>query len=88
MNTEGKRTYVSIYFADARQHGRRRSDVTVAFAQGDELGKVCVKLGASRIRHLIGIDSYGELKRAAENEGRSLGNYIRHRLRERLADGV
>lgn len=75
------RAYISIYFEDAKKHGKKRGDVTLAFDPNDEFYEKIKSLGSSKIKRITGINSYEKLLESAEREHRSLGNFIRHRLR-------
>ena len=74
------RIYKSVYFVDARSHGKKKGDVTLAFGPDDELYKKIRELGSADIKRIIGISSYQELQEAAKKEYRSSGNYIKHKL--------
>jgi len=74
------RAYISVYFEDAKYHGKKKGDVTLAFSPDDELYKRIKTLGSAEIRRIIGIKSYQELQEAARKEYRSAGNYIKHKL--------
>ncbi len=76
-----QRAYISVYFEDAKSHGKKKGDVTLAFAPNDELYYSVKNLGSSEIKRIIGINSYEELLEAAKKEHRSLGNFIKHKLR-------
>lgn len=76
-----RRTYTSVYFKDARSQGKRKGDITLAFQTDDLLYQKARELGSSGIRRIIGINSYHALLEAAKKEDRSLGNFIKHRLR-------
>ena len=79
-----RRAYVSVYFEDAKSHGRKKGDVTLAFDADDELYDRIRTLGSAQIKGIAGISSYRDLLEAAERDHRSLGNYIKHRLRAHL----
>ena len=83
---KSNRCFVSIYFEDGLVFGRRRRDVTLAFAEKDILYEQCKYLGSSEIKKIIGINSYLELMKRAKQEGRSLSNLIKHRLRTKLVN--
>jgi hypothetical protein len=74
------RVYKSVYFDDARSHGKKKGDVTLAFSPDDELYKKIKPLGSSEIKGIIGINSYDELLEAAKKDYRSSGNFIKHKL--------
>jgi hypothetical protein len=76
-----KRLYISVYFDDALLHNRKRRDVTLAFAEDDDLFRRCKHLGSSEIKKIIGLSSYSELANKAREEDRSLSNYIKYQLR-------
>ena len=77
---EGRRTYVSVYFEDAKSPRRSKGDITLAFGSDDSLYEKARALGSSGIKRIIGIDSYHALLEAAKKERRPLGNFIKHRL--------
>ena len=74
------RAYISLYFDDAKSHGKKKGDVTLAFSYGDELYKKIKHLGSAEIKQIVGISSYQQLREAAKKEYRSSGNYIKHKL--------
>jgi hypothetical protein len=75
------RVYIGVYFEDAKEHGKKKGDVTLAFNRDDELYIKIKTTGSSEIKRIIGISSYNELLRKAQKEDRSLGNYIKHSLK-------
>lgn len=75
------RAYISIYFEDATSHGKKKGDVNLAINPDDELYNKIKALGSSEIKRIIGIYTYDELLKEAKKEDRSLGNFIKHRLR-------
>jgi hypothetical protein len=75
------RAYISLYFEDAMSHGKKKRDVTLAFDPDDELYNKIKALGSSEIKRITRINTYDELLKAAKEEDRSLGNFIKHRLR-------
>lgn len=79
-----ERVYVSVYFSDALAGKRGKGDLTLAFDPDDHIYRLCKRLGSSRIKALIGIETYGELVEEARLEDRSLGNYVKHKLRSVL----
>ena len=81
---EQKRGFISIYFKDAVKQNRKRRDVTIAFDEDDPLYKICKKMGSTGIKEVIGIFSYVELLNEAANDNRTVGNYIKHKLRLNL----
>jgi hypothetical protein len=76
-----KRRYISVYFEDSLVRERKKRDVTLAFAENDELYLRCKDLGSSEIKRIVGTASYSELVERAQDEHRSLSNYIKHKLR-------
>lgn len=80
------RYYISVYFQDGLVNERKRRDVTVAFSESDDLYELCKDMGSSEIRRILGVDLYSELVRKAKEEDRSIGNYVKHRLRVVLKD--
>lgn len=81
-----QRTYISVYFEDARSLGKRKGDITLAFDTADLLYEKTKALGSSGIKRIIGINSYHVLLEAAKKENRPLGNFIKHRLRVYFKD--
>lgn len=75
------RVYKSIYFEDARSHGKKKGDVTLSFSPDDDLYLKIRPLGSSEIKKMIGVNTYQELLEAAKGEYRSSGNFIKHKLR-------
>ena len=80
------RQFVSVYFDDGLVNNRKKRDVTVAFSRDDSFYRRCRKLASSGIKDAIGIYSYSELVQRANDADRSVGNYIRHKLRIRFED--
>ena len=74
------RAYISVYFEDAKSHGKKKGDVTLAFSPDDGLYKKIKTLGSTEIKQIVGISSYQELREAAKKEYRSSGNYIKQKL--------
>ncbi len=74
------RVYKSVYFEDAKSHGKKKGDVTLAFSPDDELYKKIKTLGSAEIKRIVGIGSYQELREAAAKEYRTSGNYIKQKL--------
>lgn len=64
--------------------GKKKNDFTLSFDNEDSLYQTCRALGSTKIKEIIGISTYSELERRAGKEGRSLGNYVKYRLRKRL----
>ena len=62
-------------------HGRKKGDVTLAFDPDDELYNKIKTLGSSGIKRITRINTYDELLQGAKREHRSLGNFIKHKLR-------
>jgi len=79
------RRFISVYFEDGLTNERKKRDVTLAFTEHDALYLKCKHLGSSGIKRIVGISLYSELVRRAKQEDRSLSNYIKHRLRIKLA---
>jgi hypothetical protein len=84
MRRDKKRAYISLYFEDGLIGHRKKRDFTVSFDPEDHLYIKCKKLGSAKIKELIGTHSYRDLVSYAKKENRSLGNYIKHRLNEKL----
>ncbi len=84
MSMPDKRKYISIYFSDGRITNRTKSDLTVAFDSKDPLYAKCKKCNSTEIKKLIEIDSYLELQYLADEDGRSLGNFVKNQLRKKL----
>ena len=82
--TRETRRFLSLYFEDGFLYSRKKRDVTLAFNKGDTLYEKCKQLGSSGIKRIIGIKSYRELTQRAEEDGRSVNNYIKHYLRKSL----
>ncbi len=80
------RRFVSIYFEDGLKPFRNKRDVTLAFKNNDALYERCKQLGSSKIKRLIGIESYQELTNKAKEDGRSVSNYVKHYLRKSICE--
>lgn len=76
-----KRKYISIYFKNGNIGTRKKKDITISFEEWDSLYEKCSKLGSSKIKRIIGIDSYQELIQKAKEEERPIGNFIKYRLK-------
>ena len=81
------RVFISIYFSDSLVNNRKKRDLTIVFDPNDNLYKRCKNLGSSQIKKIIGINSYSDLIKKARAEDRTLGNYIKRKLRGSLIDG-
>lgn len=79
-----KRKYISIYFDDRPLDNLKKRDLTIAFSPSEPLYQLCKDLGSSDIKQIIGISSYEKLVNKAQAENRTLSNYIKNRLREKL----
>jgi hypothetical protein len=84
MKKEKKRAYISLYFEDGLIGNRKKRDFTVSFDPRDPLYVKCKKLGSVKIKELIETNLYQELVTYARKENRSLGNYVKHKLNEKL----
>lgn len=82
--TRETRHFISLYFKDGLLTPRKKRDVTLAFGKDDVLYELCKQLGSSKIKKMIGIDSYKELTQRANEDGRSINNYIKNLLRKSL----
>lgn len=78
------RRFISIYFQNGQTDKRKKRDVTLAFSPDDCLYEKCKALGSSKIRRLIGINSYRDLVKKAQKNDRRLSNYIKYKLRKKL----
>lgn len=81
---QNKRKYISIYFEDRALTERKKKDLTIAFSPTEPLYQYCKKFGSSDIKGIINIHSYEELVRMAQTENRTLSNFIKHKLKEKL----
>jgi len=79
-----KRKFVSVYFEDGLVKNRKKRDLTVSFNQRDPIYKKCKNLGSTKIKEIVGIDSYKELLEKARAENRTLSNFIKYKLKEKL----
>jgi hypothetical protein len=80
MKQKEGRKFISIYFNDGLAINRKKRDLTLAFSSADPVYNKCKKIGSSRIKEIIGIQSYEDLMLKAKAENRSLNNYIKHKL--------
>ena len=85
MKQKTKRTYISIYFEDGLLDHRKKRDLTISFNADDPLYGKCKKMSSAQLKELIGVSSYSELVRLAEREDRTLGNYVKHKVRQKIA---
>ena len=79
-----RRRYISVYFENGLVEQRKKRDVTIAFSDNDDLYEKCRRLGSSEIKRITGFESYKELVKKAREEGRSISNYVKYRLRVTL----
>jgi hypothetical protein len=78
------RAYISIFFKDGASDKRKKGYLTICFNKDDTLYAKCKKLGSSKIKEMLGINSYNELINKAQEEDRSLGNYVKYKIRKKL----
>lgn len=78
------RNYISLYFQNGNTNSRKKKDVTIAFSRNDILYHKCKDLGSTEIKNIIGIKTYTELIEKAREEGRTLNNFIKYKLRKML----
>lgn len=71
------RKLIYPYFTDKRKF-------SISINDGDPLWPKIRDLSARKIRELIECDSFAYLAKVAHREDRSVGNLIKHRLREKL----
>lgn len=79
-----KRAYISIYFEDGLIGNRKKRDLTISFSADDPLYKKCKDMSSTELKEAVGFSSYNELMKLAKKEDRALGNYVKHRLRQKL----
>lgn len=79
-----KRKFISIYFEDSLIDKRKKRDFTIAFSLRDPAYNKCKKMGSTEIKKVIGIFSYKQLLEKANEDGRSLNNFIKHILNKKL----
>jgi len=84
MRKKAQRTFISIYFQDGLMNDRKKRDLTIAFDKNSLLYKKCKGLNSDEIKKLLGTNSYIELVDHAKAEDRSLGNYIKKKLKEKF----
>lgn len=84
MKKKSKRTFISIYFPDALINDRKKRDFTIAFDKKSLLYEKCKFLSSDEIKKILGTGSYVELVGKAKAEDRSLGNYIKKKLKEKF----
>lgn len=77
------RKFISIYFSEGIPN-RKKNDLTIAFNENDRLYYKCKDIGSTKIKEILHINTYNELKLKAENENRSISNYIKSRLTRKL----
>lgn len=85
MKKSQKRLFLSIYFEDGLLDSRKKRDLTIAFKAGDPIYEKCKDMTSADLKALIGVSSYSELVKFSEEENRTLGNYIKHKLRQKLS---
>ena len=82
--TSNNRKFISIYFEDGHESGRKKRDITISFSEDSSLYKQCQKLGSKQIRELLGVVSLADLKQKSRKDGRSISNYVKHELKNKL----
>lgn len=85
MKKPKTRTYISIYFEDGLLDHRKKRDLTISFNADDPLYGQCKEMSSAEIKELIEVSSYNELVKLAEKENRTLGNFVKHKLRQKIA---
>jgi hypothetical protein len=75
-----ERAFISLYFQNGNIGHRKKRDFTLSFNKCDPLYEKCKKLSSMRIKEIIGVLSYRELKEIAKKENRSLSNYAKSKL--------
>lgn len=79
----------TIYFSDLAGNHKGRRGLTVAFGPDDtDLFQSVEHLSSARLRKLIGVDSFDELERAAQNANVNVNHFCKVRLHEHVASGV
>lgn len=86
MKKGKKRGFISIYFSDAKKSGKNRRDLTVVFDKNSIIYKKCKKMGSLKIKETINIYSYRKLVKKAKEADRSLGNFIKHKLKKEIGE--
>jgi len=79
-----KRKFISLYFKNGVTSKRKKRDVTLAFDPNDPLYEKCKRLGSSKIKEIIEVSSYFDLKKKAKEEDRNINNFIKYKLRKKL----
>ncbi len=79
-----KRKYISVYFDDTPLDNRKKRDVTIALSPSDKLYKMCKDYGSSKVKETIEIYSYKDLVYKARAEDRTISNFIKYKLKEKL----
>lgn len=83
MRSNNKRVFISLYFSDLVDH-RKKRDFTLSFNKDDPIYKKCKNMGSNDIKKIININTYKKLLKEAKKEERSLGNYIKFKLKMNL----
>lgn len=79
----------TIYFSDLAGNHRGRRGLTVAFGPDDaDLFQSIEHLSSARLRKLIGVDSFDELERAAQNVHLNVNHFCKIRLGEHVSSGL
>lgn len=81
---QNKRKYISVYFDDIPLEGRKKRDVTLAISPTEALYEKCKDFGSSEVKEAIGVYSYKDLVDKAQAEQRTINNYIKYKLKEKL----
>lgn len=83
--TREPRKYLGIYFEDGLVNNRKKRDLTIAFKFDDPVYQKCKNMSSSELKELLGIFTYKDLVEKSESEGRTLNNFIKFKLRIKLA---
>lgn len=79
----------TIYFSDLAGNHRGRRGLTVAFGPDDaDLFQSIEHLSSARLRKLIGVDSFDDLERAAQDARTNINHFCKIRLSEHVASGL
>ncbi|MFH1507541.1 MAG: hypothetical protein ABIG46_03800 [Candidatus Omnitrophota bacterium] len=80
-----KQGFKSVYFLDERKDNSRGRSVTISFSEDERDLKEKIEVFSNEeIRELIGLSNYADLLANAENDGRTISQYIKTQLRKNL----
>jgi hypothetical protein len=88
MSSKTSRKFISVYFKDGLSDNRKKRDLTISFNEDDPLYEKCKGFTSDEIKKIIGIKTFKDLVEKASKENRTLGNYIKHKLKQKITQSL